>query len=44
MSLTESARELFSKIEVLRDLEGKVREMMAIHEAKRELWFPSDLL
>jgi acyl-[acyl-carrier protein] desaturase len=44
MSLTESARQLFSKVEVLRDLETKVREMMAAHEAKRELWFPADLL
>lgn len=44
MSLTESARQLLSKVEVLRDMESKVREMMAIHEAKRELWFPEDLL
>jgi acyl-[acyl-carrier-protein] desaturase len=44
MSLTQSARELFSKVEVLRDLESKVRDMMAVHEAKRELWFPHDLL
>ncbi|HTI30340.1 MAG TPA: acyl-ACP desaturase, partial [Methylomirabilota bacterium] len=44
MSLTQSARELFSKVEVLRDLESKVRDMMAVHEAKRELWFPADLL
>jgi acyl-[acyl-carrier-protein] desaturase len=44
MSLTQSARELLSKVEVLRDLDTKVREMMAMHEAKRELWFPADLL
>jgi acyl-[acyl-carrier-protein] desaturase len=44
MSLTQSARELFSKVEVLHDLESKVRDMMAVHEAKRELWFPADLL
>ena len=44
MSLTQSAREIFSKVEVLRDLESKVRDMMAVHEAKRELWFPHDLL
>ena len=44
MTLTDSARHLLSKVEVLRDMEGKVREMMAIHEAKRELWFPEDLL
>lgn len=44
MTLTDTARHLLSKVEVLRDMEGKVREMMAIHEAKRELWFPEDLL
>lgn len=44
MSLTQSTRELLSKVEVLRDLDTKVREMMAMHEAKRELWFPADLL
>lgn len=44
MSLTESAREIFSKVEVLRDLERIVREMMTEHEKKRELWFPSDLI
>ena len=44
MTLTDSARQLLSKVEVLRDMEAKVREMMAIHEAKRELWFPEDLL
>jgi hypothetical protein len=41
MSLTQSARELLSKVEVLRDLDTKVREMMAVHEAKRELWVRS---
>ncbi|HEU5169664.1 MAG TPA: acyl-ACP desaturase [Gemmatimonadales bacterium] len=44
MSLTESARVLLAKIEVLRDLEARVRELMAAHEQKRELWFPSDLI
>ena len=44
MSLIESARTLASKIEVLKDLEAKVRELMKIHEQKRELWFPSELL
>jgi acyl-[acyl-carrier-protein] desaturase len=43
-TLTEPARELHSKIEVLEDLEDKVRELMEIHERKRELWFPVDLL
>ena len=41
---TEPARELYSKLEVLQDLEEKVRELMETHERKRELWFPSDLL
>ncbi|HEX5386849.1 MAG TPA: acyl-ACP desaturase [Gemmatimonadales bacterium] len=44
MGITEAARELFSKIEVLQDLEAKVRELMQIHEEKRELWFPADLI
>ena len=33
-----------SKIEVLADLESIVGELMKQHEAKRTLWFPSDLL
>jgi acyl-[acyl-carrier-protein] desaturase len=41
---TDPARELYSKLEVLRDLEPRVRELMEIHERKRELWFPYDLL
>jgi acyl-[acyl-carrier-protein] desaturase len=41
---TEPARELYSKLEVLQDLEGKVQELMEIHERKRELWYPSDLV
>ena len=44
MGLTEAARTLLSKVEVLQDLEEKVRELMAQHEAKRELWFPSELV
>jgi len=44
MSLTDSAREVFSKVEVLRDLESTVRAMMEEHEKKRQLWFPSDLI
>jgi acyl-[acyl-carrier-protein] desaturase len=42
MGLTDSARTLLGKIEVLKDLEGKVRDMMVAHEAKRDLWFPAD--
>ena len=41
---TDPARELALKIEVLRDLEEPVRELMENHERKRELWFPSDFL
>ncbi len=41
---TEPTRELYSKIEVLQDLESKVQELMEVHERKRELWFPEDLL
>jgi acyl-[acyl-carrier-protein] desaturase len=41
---TDPAREIYSKIEVLQDLEEKVGELMEAHERKRELWFPSDLM
>jgi acyl-[acyl-carrier-protein] desaturase len=44
MGLTDAAREIFSKIEVLRDLEEQVRELMEVHEQKRELWYPHDLV
>ena len=44
MSQTNAARQLLTKVEVLRDLEAKVAELMAAHEAKRPLWFPADLL
>src|SRR6476469_5840546 len=40
----DPGREVYSKLEVLRDLEPRVRELMEIHERKRELWFPEDLL
>jgi acyl-[acyl-carrier-protein] desaturase len=43
-TITDPARELESKMEVLRDLEGRVGELMELHERKRDLWFPSDLL
>ena len=33
-----------SKLEVLLDLEDVVKDLIAKHEAKRELWYPSDLL
>lgn len=44
MGTAEAARETLSKVEVLKDLEGKVKELIDIHEQKRELWFPSDLI
>lgn len=44
MGTTEASRELFSKIEVLKDMEPRVRELMITHEQKRELWFPAELL
>ena len=44
MSVTQPEREVFSKVEVLRDLEGIVFEMMTEHDKKRELWFPVDLI
>jgi len=44
MSLPHAARTFFTKIEVLKDLESRVRELMTAHEAKRPLWFPNELL
>jgi acyl-[acyl-carrier-protein] desaturase len=37
-------RETLSKVEVIADLEPVVGELMAVHEAKRVLWFPSEIL
>ena len=36
--------ETLAKVEVLADLESVVHELMEAHEAKRILWFPSELL
>jgi acyl-[acyl-carrier-protein] desaturase len=36
--------ETLSKIEVLSDMEPLVKELMEAHEAKRILWFPSEIL
>ena len=36
--------ETLAKVEVLADLEGVVHTLMEAHEAKRPLWFPSELL
>ena len=35
---------MLSKIEVLADLEDVVADLMVQHEAKRVLWFPSEIL
>jgi acyl-[acyl-carrier-protein] desaturase len=42
--MTDDERRMGRKVEVLKDLESIVHEWMVEHEAKRELWFPSDLL
>lgn len=42
MNMSEA--ETLAKVEVLADLEEEVRELMVAHEAKRILWFPSELL
>lgn len=44
MSAPSLDRDTAAKLEVLSDLEPRVHELMAAHEAKRELWFPEDLL
>jgi acyl-[acyl-carrier-protein] desaturase len=36
--------ETLAKVEVLSDLENDVQELMEAHEAKRILWFPSEVL
>ena len=36
--------EILAKVEVLADLEADVDELMQVHEAKRILWYPSELL
>ena len=42
--MTVPEMEMLAKVEVLADLEEQVHDLMAIHEAKRILWFPSELL
>ena len=44
MALTDEERINMRKVEVLKDLEPQVLEWMQEHDAKRELWFPADLL
>ena len=42
--MNPSQTETLAKVEVLADLEPDVVELMKSHEAKRVLWFPSELL
>src|SRR5687768_16560043 len=42
--MTTPATDTLAKVEVLADLEPLVKELMVTHEAKRILWFPSELL
>jgi acyl-[acyl-carrier-protein] desaturase len=42
--MTTPATETLAKVEVLADLEPLVHDLMVTHEAKRILWFPSELL
>ncbi|MDQ3242115.1 MAG: acyl-ACP desaturase [Gemmatimonadota bacterium] len=44
MTATTADAEMLSKVEVLQDLEDVVAELMVSHEAKRVLWFPSEIL
>jgi acyl-[acyl-carrier-protein] desaturase len=42
--MTPEAADTLAKVEVLADLESVVHHLMERHEAKRVLWFPSELL
>ncbi len=42
--MTAPVNDIIAKVEVLADLEPLVDELMVSHEAKRVLWFPSELL
>jgi acyl-[acyl-carrier-protein] desaturase len=42
--MTVPEMEMLAKVEVLADLEEQVHDLMVVHEAKRILWFPSELL
>ena len=42
--MTSIDNETLSKVEVIADLEPVVQGLMEAHEAKRPLWFPSELL
>ena len=42
--MIKDQQEILAKVEVLADLEPVVHMLMESHEAKRPLWFPSELL
>ena len=42
--MTRQEADTLAKVEVLADLEEVVHQLMTTHEAKRVLWFPSELL
>jgi acyl-[acyl-carrier-protein] desaturase len=42
--MTQPSSETLARVEVLADLEPLVQSLMVTHEAKRVLWFPSELL
>jgi len=42
--MTVPEMEMLAKVEVLADLEEEVHDLMVVHESKRVLWFPSELL
>ena len=44
MTIAQPAPDTLAKVEVLADLEEVVHALMDVHEAKRILWFPSELL
>ena len=44
MTMTQPPAETLAKVEVLADLEEVVHSLMDVHESKRILWFPSELL
>lgn len=44
MTNVQVESETLARVEVLTDLEPVVHQLMEVHEAKRVLWFPSELL
>ena len=44
MAPSDASRAFHTKVEVLKDLESVVHELMEAHIQKRTLWYPSDVL